>query len=409
MLTLEDAIRRGLEQNLGVLTLEQDVRLAGASRWRSLGGLLPNVAAQGGDTRQTVNLAAFGFQGAVFPGLPTVIGPFNVFDARVAVSQPLVNVSALSDLRRSRYELDAAKLESRNARDLVVEVVTDLYLEAISASRRIETVKSQVSTAESLLKLATDQHDAGAIPGIDVLRAQVQVRVQRQRSIEVQNDFDKAKLQLLRAIGLPSAQPVELAAAGNAVAKPALTLDEALERARTSRPDYQAAIARLHAAEADRRAAEQELLPSVHLNADIGAIGPSVGQARQTYSIAGVVRVPVFDAGRREGRLAETQATLLIRRAEAADFVERVASEVRTAFLDVQSAEQRLQVAREGADLARQELALAQTRFAAGVTGNLEVIQAQNEVATANDNEIASEQAFNAAKAALSRVVSSGS
>lgn len=407
VLTLPDAIQRGLEHNLGVLTLEQEVKRASGSRWRSLAGLLPNVSAQGGETQQTTNLAAFGFNPSVFPGIPPVIGPFDVFDARLLVSQPLVDLSAISDVRRSGHELDAAKLESKNARDLVVEVVTDLYLQAVAASHRINAVQTQVTTAESLLKLANDQHDAGVVPGIDVLRAQVQVRARRQRLIEVQNDFAKAKLKLARAIGLPSAQGIELGDTEATVPRPALTLDQALERAKGSRTDYQAALARLHAAEADRHAAEEEELPSLHLDANVGAIGSTPADARRTYAISGLVEVPLFDAGRRQGRLAETDATLRVRQAEAADFEERIASDVRTAFLDVQSAEQQLAVTREQVDLANQELTQAQTRFAAGVASNLEVIQAQNEVATANENEIASEYAFNAAKAALARTLGS--
>lgn len=137
----------------------------------------------------------------------------------------------------------------------------------------------------------------------------------------------------------------------------------------------------------------------------MGAIGSSPADARRTYSISGLVEVPIFDAGRRQGRLADTAATLRVRQAEAADFAERIASEVRTSFLDVESTEQQLAVAREQVDLARQELTQAQTRFAAGVASNLEVIQAQNQVAMANEDEIAGEYAFNAAKAALARVI----
>jgi outer membrane protein TolC len=406
-LTLPDAIQRGLDHNLGVLTLEQEVSRASGSRWRSLSGLLPDVSAQAGETRQTTNLAAFGFDASVFPGIPPVIGPFDVFDARVFVSQPLVDLSAIDDVRRSGHELDAAKLESRNARDLVVQVVTDLYLQAAAASRRIDAVRSQVTTADSLLQLANQQHDAGVVPGIDVLRAQVQLRAQRQRLIAVQNDFAKAKLQLARAIGIPSAQPIDVGGTDVVVPRPALTLDQALQRAAASRTDYQASLARLHAAEADHRAAEEEALPTLHLNADIGAIGGSPGDARRTYSVAGTVQVPVFDAGQRQARLAETEATLRVRQAEAADFAERIASEVRTAFLDADAAEQQLAVTREQVDLANQELAQAKTRFAAGVASNLEVIQAQNEVATATESEIASEYAFNAAKAALARTLGS--
>jgi outer membrane protein TolC len=407
VLTLSSAIARGLEHNLGILTLEQQVENARGSRWRSLTSLLPNVTALAGETAETTNLAAFGFDASLFPGIPTLVGPFNVFDARVFLSQPIVNLSAVNDLRRSTRALDAARLESRNARDLVVLVVTDLYLRAVTAANRIAAVQTQVTTAESLLKLANDLHTAGATAGIDVIRAQVQVRAERQRLIAAETDLAKQKLQLVRAIGIPAAQSVELSDTDAAVPRADLTLEQALERAAASRTDYQAALARVRAAESDQRAARADALPTLRVNADYGALGPSAGDARRTYSVSGTVQLPLFDAGRRESRIVETGAALRQRQAEAADLEERIAVEVRTAFLDVEAAEQQLAVSREQVDLANQELALAQTRFTAGVTSNLEVIQAQDEVAAATENQMASAYAFNAAKAALARTLGS--
>jgi outer membrane protein TolC len=405
VLTLANAIERGLEHNLGVLTLEQQVETARGARWRSLSGMLPNVGAQAARTTQTTNLAAFGFDASLFPGIPSLIGPFSVFDARVFVSQPLLDFSALADVDRSARALAAARLDSRNARDLVTLVVTDLYLQAATAANRIAAVRAQVSTAEGLLKLATDLRNAGAAPGIDVVRAQVQLRAQQQRLIRVENEFAKDKLQLARAVGIPSAQPIELSDTNAAVPRLDLSLEQALQRATAARPDYQAAVARVHAAEADYRAARAEALPTLRVNADYGALGSSPSDARGTYAISGSVHVPVFDAGLRRSRIIETSSALRQRQSEAADLEDRIASEVRSAFLDVDAADQQLAVARERIGLVNQELGLAQTRFSAGVTSNLEVIQAQDEVAIATENELLSAYAFNIAKAALARAV----
>ncbi len=404
-LTLASAIERGLEHNLGVLALEQGVEASRGSRWRSLAGMLPSVTAQSRESRQTSNLAAFGLNPSLFPGISPVVGPYNVFDARLFLSVPLIDLSVFEDVRRSAYALDAAKLESRNARDLVVLVVTDRFLLAAAGAKRIAEVRAQVSTSEELVKLATDLRHAGVTPSIDVVRAQVQLRAQQQRLIAAENDFAKQKLQLARAIGIPSSQPIQVSDRGAEVPRPALTLDEAIQRAIASRPDYQAALARVRAAEADHRAAQADVIPSLHLNADYGANGTSPGDARRTYSVSATVQVPLVDVGRRKGRLVETSAALRQRQAEAADFAEQISADVRSAFLDVQAAEQQLSVSREQVDLARQELSLARTRFSAGVTSNLEVIQAQNEVATATESEITSAYAFNAAKAALARTL----
>jgi outer membrane protein TolC len=406
LLTMRAAVARGLEHNLGIIVLEEQVESARGARIRSLRDLMPRVDARAADTRQTTNLAAFGFDASLFPGVPPIVGPYNIFDARVFGSQPLFDLSALNDVRSSTYNLTAARLDSQNARDVVAFVVTDLYLRAAAAAARIDAIRSQVSTADALLTLATNQRNAGATTGIDVLRAHVQLQAQRQRLIAAENDYAKQTLQLVRAIGVPVAQGIELADRGEAVPLVAASLDEAVRRAVDGRADYRASLERVHAAEASLRAASTEGLPSVHVNADVGAIGPTPGDARRTYAISGSVRMSVFDRDHK-GRQVESAARLRQRRAEAADFAQKIEAEVRTAFLDVGANEQQLALVTEQVSLAEQELALARTRFSAGVTSNLEVIQAQTELAGAQDRAIAGAYAFNAAKAALARAVGS--
>jgi len=404
-LTLSDTIDRALKYNLGVMTLEQQVQSARGARWRALTDLLPTVEAQASETREKVNLAASGFSSSSFPGIPTLVGPFNVFDARVFVSQPVVDVSALYNVRRESRNVEAATLESRNAREVVVLVAANLYLQTVAAASRIDAVRAQTDTAQALFTLATDLLRAGLAPQIDVLRAQVEFESQQQRLIVAQNAFQKQKLQLARVIGLPASQAFDLTDKIPYSAMPTMTFDEALKRAYEARADYRAALARVQAADADHRAAAAEALPSVVVNANYGAIGPSASDAQATFAVVGAVRVPIFDGGRRRGRLLETEATLRERRAEADDFRQRIDSEIRTAFLDVEATEAQLRVAQGIVDLATAQLTQAQDRFRAGVTGNLEVIQAQEAVATAAENQINNLYAHNVAKASLARAL----
>jgi len=405
-LTLQAAVARGLEQNLGIIQLEEQVDDARGARLRSLRDLLPRVDARAADTRQTTNLAAFGFDRSAFPGLPSIVGPYTIFDARIYGSQPLLDLGAVNDVRSQTFALNAARLDSQDAREVVTFLVSELYLHAVATASRIDAARSQVATAEALLALARSQRDAGVTTGIDVLRSQVQLQAERQRLVAAESDFAKQTLQLARAIGVPVGQRLVLVDRADVIPRPALTLEEALGRAAGSRADYRASLERVRAAESALRAVHADALPTLHVNADVGAIGSNPADARRTYAISGSVRLSVFDAERR-GREVESASRLRQRRAEAADFAQRVEADVRTAFLDVAASEQQLTLARERVALAGQELALARTRFSAGVTTNLEVIQAQGELAVANDNEIASTYAFNVAKAALARAIGS--
>jgi outer membrane protein TolC len=402
-LSIADAINRGLEHNLGVLTAEQGITTASGARWRMLAGLLPTVNGRVTETRQKVNLEAFGFP--LPEGVPPVVGPFNVFDARVALSQPVFDLSAINDYKAEAHNVAAARYSYKNARDLVVLVSANLYLESLAQQARAESARAQRDTAQALYNQAVDLKQNGIVAGIDVLRAQVQLSTEQQRATAAANDFEKSKLQLARVIGLPLGQEFVLSDQLPYAPVPEMTLQEALDRAYKQRADYQAALERVRAAEARRSAALTAHLPSLRLNADYGDIGLTPGTAVATFSIMGAVNVPIFEGGRLRGQLLEADATLRNRRAEAEDVKAGVYYDVRTAFLDLKASGEQLDAATKARDLAGQQLAQARDRFAAGVADNIEVVQAQEAVALANEEYISALYSFNVSKAALARAL----
>jgi outer membrane protein TolC len=404
-LTLEDAVARGLRENLSARLGEADVIAARGERWTALQDLLPTASARLGVTRQLINLAVFGLS---LPGIPTIVGPFNVHDARLFVSQPVVDLHALYDSRSSVSNLRAAELDMRDTRALVGLAVRNLYLLAVTDESRMTAARAQAATALALFSQATDLKNAGVVAGIDVLRAQVQMRTQDQRVIVTENEFEKEKLQLARAIGLPLGQPFTLADAVPYAPLQTVSLDEALKQATASRDDLKAAEARLHAAEASRRAALADNLPSFHVTADYGEIGRTEADTHSTYSVLAQVRIPLFDAATTRGHVLEADGLMQRRRAELDDFRLRVDYEVRAAFLDLRAADRQLQAADDARNLATQELEQTRDRFAAGVAGNIEVVQAQEAVATATENYISSLYAHNLAKASLAHAMGGG-
>lgn len=399
-LSLKDAVSRALQHNLGLLLQEEAVNLSHGVRWRALADLLPNVSAAVGGSRQVINLEAYGF-----PSPNPIVGPFNVFDARVYVSAPILDFRALNDARAAAATERAEAHGVRTARDLVTLVAVNLYLQTVAASSRVEAARAQEDTAQALQQQAADLKSSGLVAGIDVLRAQVQVQNQRQRFIVAENEFERSKLELARAIGLPVSQSITLTDAIPYAPMPDVNLETALARAFASRADYLAAQEQVKAAEATSAAARGSLFPSLHADADYGTIGQTVSGAHPTYRIAANVRVPIFESGRATERRIQAGAELARRQAELADFKGRVEYEVRSAVLDLRAAGQRLEAAQTNVTLAGQELTQARDRFAAGVASNLEITQAQDTVAAASENYIAALYAHNLAKAMLARAV----
>ncbi len=402
-LSLDEAISRGLKYNLGVLLTREGTRDARGARWKALSSLLPNVTAGTSEVVQQINLAAFGFP--PFPGIPQIVGPFSVFDVRGYVSQTIFDLHALERTHEESNKTKAAEYTYQNARDLVVLVSANLYLESVADASRVEAADAQTKTAQALYDRAVDLRKAGVVAGIDVLRAQVELQAQQQRLIYFQNEFAKRKLTLARAIGLAVGQEFKLTDAIPYSPMPPVAFDQALDRAYASRADFQAAKAQVQAAEAAKKAALGHALPSLQFNGDYGDIGNAPGRSHGTFTVAATLKIPLFQGGRVHGEMLQADAQLSERRAELEDLRARIAYEVRTALLDLKSSSDRTKVARSARGLAHEQLQQAQDRFAAGVVSSIEVVQAQDALATADENYISSLYAFNVSKAALARAL----
>jgi outer membrane protein TolC len=286
---------------------------------------------------------------------------------------------------------------------VIALAVTGLYLEAVAGASRIESGRAQVDSAQAVYDQAVDFQRNGVVPAIEVLRAQVELQTQQQRLIAYRSDVEKLKLRLARAIGLPDAQAFDLTDAIPYTAQPGFKVEDAIGRALEGRTDYQSASARVTAAQLARKSAEAQRLPSAEFNGNYGVIGPTPAHSHGTYTASVSLNIPVFQGGRIRSEVEEADAELERRKAQMSELKGRITFEVRTAFIDLASAGERADVARNQIALAERQLAQSRDRFAAGVVGNLEVVQAQEAVAGANENYIASLYAYNSAKAALAR------
>jgi len=243
------------------------------------------------------------------------------------------------------------------------------------------------------------------VPGIDVLRSQVELQAQQQRLIYLRNQFQTEKLTLARAIGMPMAQKFRLTNKVPYSPPPPITLNQAITRALATRADYKSLLAQVHAAESLKKAARSEGLPSLNFHADYGDIGPTPGNSHGTYTVAASVKIPLFQGGKVRGDVMQANALLQQRESELKDLQNKIEYQVRTAFLDLKSSGDQVRVARNTQTLAHEQLKEARDRFAAGVVNSLEVVQAQEAVATADENFISSLYRYNVAKASLARAL----
>ncbi len=402
-LSLKDAIERSLKYNLGILLSEQSTAEARGARWLALSHLLPTLNAGVVETRQEINLEALGFPANKFAGFPVIVGPFNTFDARAYLKAPVLDIHALRNDRAAREDIRAAQYSYEDARNMVVLVAGNAYLLADAGKTRVATAQAEVNTAQALYKQAVDRLHAGLTPQIDALRAEVELKSRQQQLIAAKNDLATAKMDLARVVGLPMGQAFSLTTPTRYAPIAGVTLDKALEDAYSHRSDYKAVLASVRAAKERRRAVRAERYPSISFNGNFGDIGLTPSNSHETFSAAGTVNIPLFQGGRVHGDLLQADANVKQAEERAQNLREQIAYDVRTALLNLKTASDQVAVAQSNVTLARETLGQARDRFAAGVTDNIEVVEAQDALANANESYITSLYQDNLAKVALAR------
>ena len=370
------------------------VQAASARQRQSLSALLPNVDAALSYSDQTRNLRTFGLNFSI-PGvgaLPSLAGPFSVYDLRASVTQNIFDLAAIKRYQAGRRGTDQARAELDAATDQTIERVARAYLAALVAQANVESAEANAQLAEAILKLTRSQKEAGTGTGIEITRAQVQLSNEQQRLVVARNELSRAQLRLLREAGIPmrdnvrltdklAYQPVDLAAA---------TTPE--------RADLKAQQARETTAHSNYDAVKWERLPTVVAAGDYGTIGPSWNNSIPTRSVGVALRVPVFDGGRRDARRVEAGAALRAEQIRTRDLQQQIQMELRLAADGVRAAEGQLKAAEQGAQLAQTEVDQARRRYEAGVTNSLELTDAQTRLVRARDNYLAALFSHNVAR-----------
>jgi len=401
-LSLQDAIDRGLKTNLGLLVRGSLSSAARADRLRALSALLPNVNAGYTQTEAQIDLAVYGFR---LSGVPTVVGPFHYADLRASAASYVFDWPSFKTLKAEAENARAAELSLEDGRDLVVQSVASGYFAVLADTGRVDSTRTQAETAETLYNIARDRHQAGVSAAIDELRAQVELKAQQQRLVAAENAMAQDKLVLGRVIGLPSGQSFNLTDSAPYLPLDNLNAEELTRKAYGSRADYRSAEAQVRAAEIARQAADAERYPTAYVTANYGVIGPTLNSSHGTFTVTGSININIFDGGRIRADQQATSAEIERRRNELSDLRGKIDFEVRSALLELSTAAELVALARSNLDLANQTLAQARDRFSAGVADTIEVVQAQEALAGASQDDINGLYAHNLAKVSLARAV----
>jgi outer membrane protein len=404
-LTLDQAVGLALKQNptaqiaiLQAAQSEQDKNIARAD-------LLPQASANISDEAQKVNLLAqFGGK-TPFPGFPATLGPYQIFSAGPSFGMPVFDLTLRRRYQAAQNTLNSSKANSLSTREQVILLVVSQYIGTLRAMANVEASQSRVSLAQALYDQAADLQKEGVGTGIDTLRANVELQNEKQRLIEAETDRETSLFALSRLLNLDPRQAIELGDSLSFFDTPQPEVEPSIDLALAERQEWKALESQIKAAEYQKKASQDSRLPTLRFDGDFAYVGTSGNTALPTRTYQASVNMPLFTGGRIHAEIVRADLEIKKLEQQKDDLRNQIALDVKTALLNLQSARNEVQVANLGVQLSKEEVDQARDRFKAGVANNIEVIQAQDSLARANDNQIAALYRFNQARADLARSI----
>ena len=414
-LSLEDAIARGVRQNLQVALSRQNERRVNGLRSTVENALLPSLQAQAQSSTLELNLAAMGFKPAALGPLLQQFGltagtfqtivKVNVTSAQLSLNQQIFNVPAYYLYKASKSASSAAEFSTYEARESIALSAGAQYLKVLADTAQINNARAQVESDEVAFRQARDRQQAGVGVHLDTLRAEVQLKNEQQTLISAENTFAKDKIQLNRLMGQAADQELVLTDTVPYAELTAMPHDEMLTLAYRQRKDLEGLEAQMDVAVKTERAARYDRLPTVAMNGYYGVLGETTGLYHGVFTATGSLNIPIFKEAQFRGEHEVAQAQILGLRQQIASLKISIDQQIRSSLLDVASANDLVKVSESNVQLSRQELSDSEERFRAGVDDNLPLVRAQGTLADAENRLVQTLYQYNLSKLMLARNV----
>jgi len=401
-LTVRQALEIALANSSILREAQANLEQASGRYQQSRSVLLPQLYIAARQAILTQNLQGFGID---LTGFPSLLGPFGSMDARVVLSQDLLNIAGIRSWQSYKSRRDSSRLLVDDAREVVTLNVVGAYLQALRAKAYRDTLTDQTRLANELYQLTADRLKQGVSSDLDANRAMQQVNSLEQQRLEAEQSYVTLKLNLANILQSNITENFEVTDTSAYGSGQTMDRDATLQAARATRPDYRAAEAAVKAAELQVKAVEATRLPTLRVTAGDGQSGTTPVHNVNTYDVRGVLTVPIFTGGRIRGEITEAEGSLRDASAALEKTRAQVETDVRTAISGVEWALKQLDTSAQNVGLSRQEVDLTRIRFVQGVADNTEVVNAQDRLSRADDARIRAQYTLGLARANLARAI----
>jgi outer membrane protein TolC len=348
-------------------------------------------------TRQTQFLGTIGLS-------PVRTDPFSIFDARISATQNLFSLSLIQRWRASRESLHVTEQESEARTFDTMATVALAYMEGLKAMATIKMHEANQQVISDLLGTVRQRQRGGLATGLDIARLEAQLAAERQQGSSARYDLEHAKFSLINLLALPAGIPLALTDDWSTDVPEVPAAAAAVETALNQRPEVQAQYTRVRASELTYSSITGERLPSLVAQGEYGLVGNRWNNTLDTYNMALILQIPIFDGGQREGRIAQARSQLQQEALRMKSVTNQVKMEVHDALASLTAAQEQVRIAQAGLQMAMKELDLARERYAVLTsTSHFELTNGLSAVARARENLVHALFRLNAARINLAR------
>ena len=382
-LTLDEAIRRGLETSHRLAEAAARGEVAEAVADQRHAAALPQIAAQAGYTR-TNHVQEFGVLlpnnqlRIIYPDVP------DNYRTRLDAQWPLYTGGRLAALERAaRSEAAASSIDLDAVRaDLRLEI-TRAYWTLVTAAETSRVVDESLERTGEHLRDVRNQLAAGLVAPNEVLNVEAQQSRQRMLSIQARANRDVTEAELGRLVGEAPGARIEPVTALEAPAALDATVASLIETARQARPERAALLKRLDGANERGNAAARATRPTIAVAGGFDyarpnpRIFPREEKWAESWDASVNVNWPLFDGGRSRAEVAETAASTRALQARLAEFDAVLDVELRQRLSEIESSRAAIAAADDAVRAATEARRVAGERFSAGVATSTDVLDAQ--------------------------------
>lgn len=379
-LTLRQAVEKAGELSPEIAVARLKIVEAEALEGAAKASYKPQVEANVSMSRQTSNLQGIGL---TFPGVPSRIGPYNVFNARPVLTQTILDGGLISSIRAARAQFEQNRYAADAVRESTQLTVLELYLQALQSTSHIEASRARVETFRKTLQQAKDREADGHASKLDLVRAEQELRQEEVQLINNERDLNVLKTTLIRTIGLTN-EDLELVPLSTKNTLPPMA-QESGSAVEEVRAEFQADQANIRKAEFELQKVKREQWPRIEASTDFGVLGQHPANNVSTYTYGVTAKFPIWTSGRIAKEAAAAQARLDQAKEVQRQTVLVIREELRKSSIEWNAASKAVESAEKAAELAKENFELFTIRFEEGISTNLDAVVAQSRLAEAED------------------------